>query len=216
LVLEDCVDTTKFRPKLVKAKLYEQFGIPRQPKVILTIGRLSRKEQYKGHDRVMQALQTYCRDMDVCYLIVGDGDDRPRLEALAEDLGLEEWCRFPGFVADELLVDIYNLCDVFILVSEFGKGKGEGIPLVLLEASACGKPVIAGKYDGSAEAVEDGVTGYMVDSLNLQEIAQAIRSVLEDNEKAREMGLAGRRRIEELFSYEVFRDKLGRHLERLG
>jgi phosphatidylinositol alpha-1,6-mannosyltransferase len=85
-----------------------------------------------------------------------------------------------------------------------------------LEASACGKPVIAGKYDGSAEAVEDGVTGYMVDSLNLQEIAQAIRSVLEDNEKAREMGLAGRRRIEELFSYEVFRDKLGRHLERLG
>ena len=83
--------------------------------------------------------------MPLTYLIAGDGPDRPRLERLARDHGLEDAVVFLGNVPDEALPAIYRLCDVFVLASRFsieGATEGEGIPLVVLEAQASGRPAV--------------------------------------------------------------------------
>jgi len=169
---------------------------PDQP-VILTVGRLSSAERYKGQDRVLRSLKAIVEQSgkskvesrnessdlpapgslllasSLRYLIVGDGDDRPRLEKLAEELGVREMVIFAGKVPAEELCDHYNLCDVFAMPST-----GEGFGIVFLEALACGKPVIAGNKDASRDAVLDGELGVLVDPDNLQELTEALAAVL--------------------------------------
>ncbi len=117
---------------------------------------------------------------DLRYLIVGDGDDRPRLEKLAEELGVREMVIFAGKVPSEELCNHYNLCDVFCMPST-----GEGFGIVFLEALACGKPVIAGKKDASRDAVLDGEIGVLVDPDDPQELTQSLVTVLKGVESSR-------------------------------
>ncbi|GBL19715.1 GDP-mannose-dependent alpha-(1-6)-phosphatidylinositol monomannoside mannosyltransferase, partial [Anaerolineaceae bacterium] len=97
------------------------------------------------------------------YRIVGDGTDRARVEALARRLGVDAQVEITGFVQDmEAFVDEYRRCTIFVMPSAFeggSKPRGEGFGIVYLEAAACGKPVIAAKGGGAAEAVADGETG---------------------------------------------------------
>ncbi|MFO0985678.1 MAG: glycosyltransferase family 4 protein, partial [Planctomycetota bacterium] len=212
-VLEDCVDTELFAPASASAATRARWRLPAGTKTLITVSRLVSGAQYKGHECVMRAIRDHCRDLPLAYLIVGDGDDRARLEALAGEWGLRDVCRFTGAVADAELVDLYRVSDLGILISERGPGKGEGIPLALLEASACAKPIIAGHYDGSAEAVAPGVSGLVVDSLDVPAVARAIRAIVTDEALAQRMGRAGRQRIESTFSYRQFRDRLACYLE---
>ena len=106
----------------------------------MTVSRLASSERYKGHDRVIRSLpRVLLKHPETIYLIVGDGDDRPRLEALASEFGVRDKVRFAGLVAGEELPDYFRLADVFVMPST-----GEGFGIVFLEAMACGIDVIGG------------------------------------------------------------------------
>ena len=140
----------------------------------MSVSRLASSERYKGNDRVIRALPSVLtRYPDALYLVVGDGDDRPRLEALAAELGVTEKVRFVGLVSSEELPDYFRVADVFVMPST-----GEGFGIVFLEAMACGIPVIGGNKDGSLDALADGVLGFAVDPENDEELVSAICSAL--------------------------------------
>jgi len=115
----------------------------------MTVARLWSGDIYKGVDVTIRALPKVAQDeQEVKYLVIGRGDDRPRLEKLAQDLGVGDRIIFAGFVPTEELVDHYRLADAYIMPSQ------EGFGIVYLEAMACGVPVLAGDGDGSADPLQ--------------------------------------------------------------
>ena len=199
------VDIVFFHPEGKSRYLVEKYRL-QDKLVIMTVGRL---DERKGHDMVIRAVSHVVKQFpNVVYMIVGKGREEQRLKKLADNLKLQDLVVFAGFVADESLPDYYNLCDVFVLSNRETeshdqlKGDYEGFGVVFLEASACGKPVIAGKSGGSCEAVVDGVTGLMVDPRSESEIAHAIERILADKNFANRLGMAGRNRAEKEFDWQ--------------
>jgi phosphatidylinositol alpha-1,6-mannosyltransferase len=145
-------------------------------KVLLTVSRLDSVERYKGHDRVICTLPRLLEQHpDTIYLIVGDGDDRPRLEKLAVECGVAKNVQFTGSVPPEELPEYFRLADVFVMPSAL-----EGFGIVFLEAMATGVRVIGGSQDGSRDPLCDGALGTLVDPENGQQLASAILAALDD------------------------------------
>lgn len=175
---------------------------------LLTTGRLDSGERYKGHDRVIRALSQILRRYPTArYTIVGEGEDRERLEALAEEVGVSKSVHFAGFVEPDELGRYYQECDVFVMPST-----GEGFGIVFLEAMLHGKPVVAGNRDGSREPVENGRTGWLVDPDDLDAVAGAITDLLDDPEKRTAFGCAGKDRVLREFTMPRFQQDLRRLL----
>jgi phosphatidylinositol alpha-1,6-mannosyltransferase len=184
---------------------------PRNGRIILTVGRWDRSEQYKGADTLLAALPHVRKEFaDVSLVLVGDGDDRPRLEQLAGELGVADHAHFlHGLTADQLF-NCYANCSVFALPS-----RGEGFGMVFLEAMAHGKPVIGGAHGGIPDIVEDGVTGLLVPHGNAELLTQALASVFSNPERATQMGLRGKDRVASKFSFVEFQRSLTQILENL-
>jgi len=102
---------------------------------------------------------------------------------------------FTGGVGHSDGVDYFDLSGAFIMPNRYWNNKIEGLPNVLLEASARGKPVIAGNHGGSVEAVGDGVTGFLVDPESVSAVSEAVLKLLGDPGLARGMGERGRARV---------------------
>jgi glycosyltransferase involved in cell wall biosynthesis len=172
-VIPDCIDPEPYDPGSKPSELLTRYGLHGQT-VLLTLSRLSSAEQYKGHDEVLEALPELLNETpDLCYLICGDGDDRPRLEAKARRLGLDDHVLFAGYVPEEEKADHYRLADTFVM-----PGRGEGFGIVYLEAMACGVPVVASNADASEEAVRHGKIGIVVDPSNPSDLKRGIRHAL--------------------------------------
>jgi phosphatidylinositol alpha-1,6-mannosyltransferase len=166
--------SANYRPRPRRADLAARHALAGR-KVLLTVGRLSAGERYKGHDRVMAALPRIAEQQpDVCYLIVGDGDDLPRLRHDAETKGLSNRVVFAGHVPESEIADYFALADVFAMPST-----GEGFGIVFLEAAASGLPVIGGNRDGSVDALADGRVGRVVDPDDIESISDAIIAALD-------------------------------------
>jgi phosphatidylinositol alpha-1,6-mannosyltransferase len=175
-------------------------GFPQTGRIILAVGRWDPAERYKGADILIAALPRVLKAApDASLVLVGDGDDRPRLEHLARDLGVSEHAHFLRGLTPEQLFACYANCDVFALPS-----RGEGFGLVFLEAMAHAKPVIGGAHGGIPDIVEDGVTGLLVPHGDVERLAQALESLLNNPSRARDMGARGRDRIEKTFSFAQF------------
>ncbi len=126
--------------------------------VLLSVSRLDASERYKGQDRVIEMMpRLRALGRDVVYHIVGDGDDRPRLEALCRKLDVTAFVRFFGRVPIEQLPDHYRAADLFILPST-----GEGFGIVFLEAMACGTPALGLALGGAVDALCNGELGMAV------------------------------------------------------
>ena len=110
--------------------------------------------------------------------MVGDGADRPRLEALSDRLGLGEHVEFAGFVTDTVLQSHYARADLFILTSSIIPDSHEGFGIVYLEAAASGVPSLAARLAGAAEAVEEGVSGLFVEEPTTEALEQALHRFL--------------------------------------
>jgi phosphatidylinositol alpha-1,6-mannosyltransferase len=175
-------------------------------RVLLSVGRLSGDERYKGHDVVIRALPLIRRCIPKCYYwIVGSGDDAARLEGVAAEMGVSAHVKFWGRVED--VAPFYRECDVFVLVNRRivggGMEKAEGFGLVFLEASLFAKPVIAGRCGGALDAVDDGRTGLLVDPHSPAEVAAAVVALLTCPVEAKRLGAAGRDRVLREFTPDV-------------
>ncbi|PTB93708.1 glycosyltransferase family 4 protein [Marinobacter sp. B9-2] len=143
--------------------------------VCLTVGRLQRR---KGHDKMIEAIpQIKAEIPSILYAIVGQGDNYPNLVAEVHKLGLEEQVQFLDEIEDEDLIRCYQQCDVFILPNRSDGNDIEGFGMVLVEAQAAGKPVIAGNSGGTAETMKIGETGMIVDCTSPGPIAKAVISM---------------------------------------
>jgi glycosyltransferase involved in cell wall biosynthesis len=174
-VVPDCIDLAAYGPGPKQDDLLARYGLEDRT-VMLTLGRLASGEQYKGHDEVMEVLPDLVDEVpDLSYLICGDGDDRPRLEAKAERLGIGDRVVFAGYVPEDEKADHYRLADAFVM-----PGRGEGFGIVYLEALACGVPVVASEADASREAVRDGELGTVVDPDDLEDVKSGILDALHE------------------------------------
>lgn len=183
--------------------LLDRYRLKGKP-VILTFGRMDRRERYKGFDESLQALLVLRKRIPglVCVL-AGDGDDLPRLQSKARDLGLMEAVVFTGRVAEHEKADHFRLADAYVMPS-----RGEGFGFVVLEALACGIPVVASTADGTREAVRDGILGRLVDPADLSGLCDAIESALAEGPGALREGL-------EYFEFPAFTARVHRFVEQL-
>lgn len=196
-ILPPVASTRTFRPDLDPEPARARYGL-HGARVILTVGRLVPR---KGHEAVIRAVQQLREEFgSVRYVIAGAGPEEPRLRALAESLGCADRVVFAGRVPDEDLPGLYAACDVFAMPSRALDARDgiEGFGTVFLEAGACGRPVVGGRSGGVMEAVEDGVTGLLVDPQDAGALAEALRKLLRDPALCRRMGEAGRLRAERL------------------
>lgn len=158
-LLPNCVDVARFSPGPRPIPLLGRYGLHPQQPLLLTLTRLSRADRYKHIDALIRALPPLLQQWpDLRLMVIGDGDDRPRLQRIAQDLGLTDAVIFTGALPDQELVAHYRLATVFALPSE-----KEGFGIVFLEALACGLPVLAGNRDGSVDPLADGAFGLLVD-----------------------------------------------------
>lgn len=183
--------------------------LPRETKVVLTVGRLSAHEQYKGQDTVIRALPAVRKRFPrVVYWIVGDGDDRARLEALSREMGVEDRVVFHGHLDRAELSARYRSCDVFALPArtelDDRTPRGEGFGIVFLEAMAHGKPVVGPKVGAPAEFLRTGEYGLLVDPTDPASISRALIDLLEDPARAKRMGMAAQEWVTQEFGFERF------------
>jgi glycosyltransferase involved in cell wall biosynthesis len=145
-------------------------------------------------------------------VIAGSGDDQPRLQARARELGLgEDRVLFTGFVSEATLAELYRRCAVFVMPS-----LGEGFGLVYLEAMRAARPCVAARDTAAGEIVVDGETGLLVDPRSAEELAAALESLLRQPERACALGEAGLRRYQQVYTPERFRARLWPYLDRLA
>jgi glycosyltransferase involved in cell wall biosynthesis len=155
--------------------------------VVLCAARL---HEQKGHRYLLDAIPDV---PNASFIFAGEGPERNALEAQSRALDISERVVFLGARSD--VPALLQSCDVFVLPSLY-----EGLPLAVLEAMASRKPVVATRIGGTDEAVVDGETGFLVPARNPPALAAALNALLEDPDRARAMGAAGRVRVERRFS----------------
>ena len=171
------VDGDRFTPGEKPQPLIERYNL-QNAKVLMTVARLWSGDIYKGVDVTIRALPQISRAVpEVKYLVIGRGDDQPRLANLAEELGVADRVVFAGFVPSEELADHYRVADAYIMPSQ------EGFGIVYLEAMACGIPVLSGDADGSADPLQDGKLGWQVPHRDPDAVAKACAEILQGNDQ---------------------------------
>ncbi len=173
-VLPNAFDPSRFRLQPKPPALLQRHSLnPEQP-VLLTVTRLQRCAQYKGYDAILEALPVLRQQISgLRYVLVGKGDDLPRIQAKVQSLGLQDCVILTGFIPDAELPDYYSLCDVFAMPS-----KGEGFGIVYLEALASGKPVLAGNQDGAVDPLNHGELGCLIDPDDPAALIQTLGQLL--------------------------------------
>ena len=199
------IDTEHFAPS-DSSELKSQLGIT-DKKVIVSVGRLVHR---KGQDVLLEAMPQILSKIPKAHLLlIGEGPYRQYLEKRAKDLEIDSHITFIGRVMYSDLPKYICLGEVFVMPSRSRLAglEVEGLGIVYLEASACGLPVIAGNSGGAPDAVIDGVTGVVVDGKDQHVIATSIVNLLEDQEKAREMGRNGREWVINQWRWEIWSEK---------
>jgi phosphatidylinositol alpha-1,6-mannosyltransferase len=174
--------------------------------VLLTVGRMDSRERGKGHDRVISAIPSLVsKGYDVVYLIIGEGGDQARLEALARRAGVAERIRFLGAIPPQHLPEAYRIADLFVMPST-----QEGFGIAFLEAMASGTPALGLAVGGAPDALADGELGTAV--AEEDDLPAAIARLLATPQPDPvALSQAARAR----FGPEAFRARVGMALERL-
>lgn len=193
VIINPGVDTHRFRPGLPYLDLRDGLGLRPGARLLLSVGRLSRR---KGFDTVIRCLPSLLdAGQDVHYAIVGIGDDLAYLEDVAEAAGVRDRVHFLGQVPMDDLPRWYNACDIFVLVNRDIAGDTEGFGLVFLEAAACGRAAVAGTAGGTGAAVLDGVSGLRVDGCDVEAVSATILRLLCDAETTESLAASALARV---------------------
>jgi len=165
--------------------------------VLITVGRLVKR---KGHDKVIQSLKEIIKiNKDIKYIVCGNGPERENLEMMVKEGNLENYVTFVGDIERGELETIYSVADLFIMLNREIKETGdvEGYGIVFLEAGIYGLPVIGGNNGGVPDAVLHGETGFLIDSLNDEEIVKTISSFFYDKNLTKTLGENGYKWVNE-------------------
>jgi len=220
------VDTKRFVPASRDETVRQSLGW-QDRKVLLTVGRLQKR---KGHDMLIRALPAIReRHPDVLYAILGEGEERSRLQELANSsphtpcagVGTRSvpttmGVQFLGEIDDAQLLTCYQQCDLFVLPNRAIGRDVEGFGMVLLEAQACGKPVVAGESGGTAETMSIPDTGRIVPCESPELLAQLLIELLDDPTRLDTMGQAGRAWVQEHFDWDSLAVQAGEVFAKVG
>ena len=191
-------DTNYFVPATRDANVRKALGWGDRP-VLLTVGRLQKR---KGHDMVIRALSQVREAIpDVLFAIVGSGEELEPLQRLVESEGQQNHVLFHGKLSDEQLRQAYQQTDLFVLANRQIGTDIEGFGMVLLESQACGRPVLAGDSGGTAETMQLGETGEVVNCDGPDQLALRLIQLLLDRNRLDQMGRAGRSWVVEHFDW---------------
>ncbi|MEM7533263.1 MAG: glycosyltransferase family 4 protein [Chloroflexota bacterium] len=175
-------------PQVSPPEMRQLLGIPQDAPVVGSVTRLS--PQKGPLDFVQMAARIAQTHPDTHFVMVGDGPLRGDVEALIAQHGLTAQFHLTGLRRD--VPELLATFDIFVLTSLW-----EGLPRVLPQAMATGLPIVATAIDGNAEAVEDGVNGFLVPPENPTALSQSVCQLLDDDALAQRMGQAGLARVEE-------------------
>ena len=193
------MDTRPFRralenPGSVREPLRQEFGFEDHHVVL---GMVSRLESRKGYRFLLEAVSRLAPDFpDLRVLVVGEGEERGELERVAANRGLGSRVVFAGFRDD--IAETISTFDVAVLTSLW-----EGLPRVLVQYSLLEKPIVTFEVEGAHEVVEDGVSGYVVESKNVDQLVDRLRRLLGSPDHRSELGRRSRRRVEGLWDVEL-------------
>lgn len=180
--------------------LKKSLRLPDKAQIILTVCRINIPRDF---DSLLRAFGSLCNDFETAYLlIVGDGPQRPQVEALIAELGLSNRVQITGYRDD--IPDLMALAGIYTLTS-YG---WEGYPISTMEAQAAGVPVVVTDAGGSGEAVRHEKTGIVAPKRQPDALAHALRRLLVDPALRQQMGQAGRQRAEQEFTYRAMMDKI--------
>jgi len=187
------IDTDRYGGRSRRREIRDALDIPAEARVIGTIGRLT---EVKRQDLLLQAFARLpLAGGNEWLLIVGDGEERARLEVLAAELGIRERTVFAGYQAHP--EHYLQAMDLFALTS-----RHEGMPLALLEAWAAGLPVVSSAVGGVPQLVKHGQTGLLFESSNAEALTMALAQVLNDPLLSDRLAAAGRAVVTKCYSLE--------------
>jgi glycosyltransferase involved in cell wall biosynthesis len=192
------LDRFRVRDPAVRAALRQEWGIP--PEAFLT-GMIARMVPIKRHEDLFRAIALVLPAFpDAWFAVIGDGELRPPLEALARELGIAHRVVFTGFRNDTPAV--YQALDLTALTSA-----NEGLPVTVIESLSAGKPVVATRVGGVPELIQDGETGFIVQPNDPASIAEGLKKALANPGLTRNMGIeAQEMTIERYSSRRLLRD----------
>jgi phosphatidylinositol alpha-1,6-mannosyltransferase len=201
--------------KADRAVLVKRLQLSPQAKILLTVGRLVQRKGVAWFiDAVLPDLVQ--RHPELCYVIIGEGAARPAIEAAIERTGLAEHVRLLGRVTDdELYQAAYNGADVFVMPNITVPDDVEGFGLVLLEASACARPVVAANIEGIKDAVTDGKNGVLVPERDAAAFLKAIDRFLADPHYAADFGRRSRDFTLQTYQWQKLADRYIEQYQRL-
>jgi phosphatidylinositol alpha-1,6-mannosyltransferase len=194
------VDVDAFTPDVDGSAVRARYGLGEAPVVVC----VSRLVPRKGQDVLVEAWpQVLARHPDARLLLVGGGPLEEQLRRAVADRGVGASVVLTGGVAAVDLPQHYAAGDVFAMPCRTRRHglDVEGLGMVYLEAAACGLPVVVGTSGGAPETVREGVTGHVVDPRSPAAVAAALVGLLDDPDRARAMGAAGRAWVEERWSW---------------
>lgn len=202
-------DPAMFRPGLDTGAVRRRYGLD-QRRWLISVARLTR---HKGIDTAIRVVADLASEFpDLGYLVVGSGEELPTLEQLASSFGIADRVRFLTDVPDADLPALYNCAELYLGLSRLMDQRVEGFGISMVEASACGIPVLAGRSGGVPDAVRDGETGLLVAADQVAAISGLLRRLLQDRELAGRLGTAGRKAVERYYNW----DRVAADLARIG
>ena len=191
------VDACRFRPDVDGTGVRARYSLGPTDLVVLFVGALDRAHYFKGIGVLLRAF-TQLQGGNVRLLVVGDGNLRSRYQVQSAALGLGERAFFCGRVPDAELPGYYAASDLLVLPSTT---RGEAFGVVLLEAMASGKPVVASNLPGLRSVVHDGADGYLVEPRDAKDLACKLKLLRDDPQLRREMGAQGRASVEAQYDW---------------
>jgi glycosyltransferase involved in cell wall biosynthesis len=190
-VIPNGIDVNKYRPGANRTSIRAELGIPVDAFVVGSAGRLEVEKNYKM--LLTAAAQSCATGGPVHVVLFGDGAERPTLERLTAQLGLQESVSFAGWRTD--LPRVLPALDVFALTSV-----SEGLPLAILEAMACGLPIVSTAVGDIPVVVENERAGYLVPSGDASALAARLSQLARDPDRRNALGVFGRRVVAERYS----------------
>jgi glycosyltransferase involved in cell wall biosynthesis len=208
-IIPNGIDLSESAELLPKGGFKKKFNIPEDKKIILYLGRIYR---IKGIDLLIRAYAYLTKKMrykDAILVIVGPDDGYlNKVKSLAYDLEVSNSVLFTGLLYGKDKLQAFADSEVYVLPSRY-----ETFPMTVLEAYACSKPVIASKVGGLTDLVIDGETGLLFEPENIEQLANSMLLLLNNHDKAEDLGLRGKQFVNSNFSIESVVDKLEKFYE---